>query len=400
MSPAPRTRRPRRAGVALLAALVASMIAVPGLRPVRADELSDKLANEQNQRKQVSQQIDSLRRQIAAAKDQEARLQLTIQSIDLQIHQTEQAISDGQAKLDGIDHDLDTAQKQLADTRTRLAVDKKELSGQLIYIYKQGQTSMLNKVLGSSTFNEFWQQLINLRRLAGSQQDTLTAVIVEEQQVDKLVADITVKQGQQKQALADLKSAADGLQVQLSARQAAAAQLAQVQAYDAQQLLLAEQSAKEVDAEIAATKQAMEEAARRGGGNGHFVWPEQGPITQGFGCTPYQFEPYDANCATRHFHTGIDIGAAWGTPVGAGDAGIAYTYYSGYGYGNHVIIVHGNGWVSVYGHLASFAVGNGQGVGRGQTIGYEGSTGNSTGPHLHFEVRLNDNPVNPLQYLS
>jgi murein DD-endopeptidase MepM/ murein hydrolase activator NlpD len=64
-----------------------------------------------------------------------------------------------------------------------------------------------------------------------------------------------------------------------------------------------------------------------------------------------------------------------------------------------VIIVHGNGWLSLYGHLASFAVGNGQGVGRGQTIGYEGSTGNSTGPHLHFEIRLNDVPQNPLQYL-
>jgi murein DD-endopeptidase MepM/ murein hydrolase activator NlpD len=61
--------------------------------------------------------------------------------------------------------------------------------------------------------------------------------------------------------------------------------------------------------------------------------------------------------------------------------------------------VHGNGWVSIYGHLASFAVGNGQAVGRGQTIGYEGSTGNSTGPHLHFEIRLNDTPQNPLQYL-
>ena len=161
-----------------------------------------------------------------------------------------------------------------------------------------------------------------------------------------------------------------------------------------------QRSAAELDAQIAAIKEAMAAAARRGGGNGHFVWPESGPITQGFGCTPYQFEPWDPNCASHHFHTGIDIGAAWGTPVGAGDAGIAYTYYSSYGYGNHVIIVHGNGWVSIYGHLASFAVGNGQAVGRGQTIGYEGSTGNSTGPHLHFEIRLNDVPQNPLQYLS
>jgi murein DD-endopeptidase MepM/ murein hydrolase activator NlpD len=395
MSRAPRSRRPRGLGALMLFVLTAAMIAIPGLRPASADELSDRQA----QRNQVSHQMDSLKAQIAAAKDQESKLQLVIQSIDLQIQQAEQSINDAQAKLDQIGRDLDAAQHQLAETRARLAVDKAELSHQLIYIYKQGQTSMMNKVLGSATFNQFWQQLIDLRRLAGSQQDTLSQVQKEEQEVDRLVADIGAKQVQQKQALADLKSQADQLQVQLGARQAAVVELQQVQAEDARKLAEAEKSAAELDAQIAAIKEAMAEAARRGGGNGHFVWPENGPITQGFGCTPYAFEPYDANCPSRHFHTGIDIGASWGTPVGAGDAGIAYTYYSSYGYGNHVIVVHGNGWVSIYGHLASFAVGNGQSVGRGQTIGYEGSTGNSTGPHLHFEIRLNDTPQNPLQYL-
>jgi len=322
-----------------------------------------------------------------------------IHESDIQLEKAIESYNYANVQLDQIDADLASAQQQLADTRARLAQDKKELASQLVVIYKQGETSTINRVLGSSSFNSFWQQLIDLRRLAGSQQDTLKAVQDAETQVTRLVADVTAKQAQQKQALADLRTQADGLQVQLSARQATVAELQQVQAQDAAQLALAEQSAKELDQQIAAIKEAMAEAARRGGGNGHFVWPEQGPITPGFGCTPYQFENYDPDCPSKHFHTGIDIGDAWGTPVGAGDAGIAYTYYSSYGYGNHVIIVHGNGWVSVYGHLASFAVGNGQAVGRGQTIGYEGSTGNSTGPHLHFEVRYNDNPVNPLNYL-
>ncbi len=390
-----RPRRPRGLGILMLSVLAVAVVSGPGLSPASADQLSDAQAK----RDAIGKQMDSLRGQIAAAKDQESKLQLTIQSIDLQVQQTEQNITDAQAKLDQIDADLDRATKDLADTRARLAVDKKELAQQLIVIYKQGETSTINRVLGSSTFNQFWQQLIDLRRLASSQQDTLDAVTADEKRVNQLVADITTKQGQQKQALADLKTQADGLQVQLSAREATVAELQRVQAQDAAQLALAEQSAKEVDNEIAQIKAAQEAAARRGGGNGHFVWPEQGPITQGFGCTPYQFENYDPNCPSRHFHTGIDIGAPWGTPVGAGDAGIAYTYYSGYGYGNHVIVVHGNGWISLYGHLASFAVGNGQAVGRGQTIGYEGSTGNSTGPHLHFEVRLNDTPVDPLHYL-
>jgi murein DD-endopeptidase MepM/ murein hydrolase activator NlpD len=398
MFPAPRSRRRPggRVGAGLLALLAAAMVLMPGIRPTSADELSDK----QNQRNQLNGLMDSLRQQIQDAKDQEAQLQAVIVSIDSRIDQTEQSINAAQARLDAIGVDLADAQAQLVATRAKLAQDKAQLSDQLVLIYKQGRTSTINQVLGASSFNEFMQRLIDLRQLAGSQQQTLKLVQQEEAQVNALVARIRKQQDEQKALLSQLHGQADALQVELGARQAAQDRLQQVQAADAQKLAEMQKSAAELDAQIAAIKEAMAEAARRGGGNGHFVWPEQGPITQGFGCTPYQFEPWDPNCPSHHFHTGIDIGAAWGTPVGAGDAGIAYTYYSSYGYGNHVIIVHGNGWVSIYGHLASFAVGNGQNVGRGQTIGYEGSTGNSTGPHLHFEIRLNDVPQNPLQYLS
>jgi murein DD-endopeptidase MepM/ murein hydrolase activator NlpD len=377
----------------MLSLLTTAMVFAP--RPTAADELSDK----QNQAKQIQGLMDSLKQKIQEAKDQESQLQAVINSLDSRIQQTEQSINAGQAKLDQIGAALSDAQTQLATTRAKLAVDKRQLAEELVFIYKEGGTSTINQVLGSSSFNQFWQKLIDLRRLASSQQNILTTVQTEEAQVTSLVATISDEQSQQKQLLASLHSQASELQVELGARQAAVLQLQQVQAADAKKLAEAEQALKDVDNEIAAIKAAMAAAAARGGGNGHFVWPEQGPITQGFGCTTYPFEPWDPNCATHHFHSGIDIGAAWGTPVGAGDAGIAYTYVSSYGYGNHVIIVHGNGWVSIYGHLASFAVGNGQGVGRGQTIGYEGSTGNSTGPHLHFEIRLNDVPQNPLQYL-
>jgi murein DD-endopeptidase MepM/ murein hydrolase activator NlpD len=394
---APRlTRRPGgRAGSVLLVAVTLALILVPGARPAAADQLSDA----QSKRDAVSKQMDQLKQAIQNAKDAETRVKAIIASLDLQISTTEHNISDAQAKLDQIGRDLAAAQAQLADTRAKLARDKKQLAQELVYIYKQGDASTLNQVLGANTFNDFWQKLIDLRRLASSQQTTLRHVQDEEKQVTDLVARVADQQKQQQGLLADLKTQADNLQVQLGARQLAVAELERVQAQDAILLAQAEQSAKEIDAQIAQIKAEMEAAARRGGGNGHFVWPESGPITQGFGCTPYPFEPWDPNCASHHFHSGIDIGASWGTPVGAGDAGIAYTYVSSYGYGNHVIIVHGNGWVSIYGHLASFAVGNGQGVGRGQTVGYEGSTGNSTGPHLHFEIRLNDVPQNPLQYL-
>jgi murein DD-endopeptidase MepM/ murein hydrolase activator NlpD len=397
MFPAPHPRRPGgRAGGVLLALLTAAMVLVPTVRLTSADELSDK----QGQRNQLGNLIDSMKKQIQAAKDQESALQQVIYSIDAKVADTEDSITQAQDRLDAIGADLAVAQSQLAAVQAKLAVDKGELARQLVIIYKQDRTSTINAVFSSSDFNEFMSRLIDLRQLARSQQSTLRAVQQEEAQATGLVARIRGEQAQQRSVLSSLREQAAALQAELSARQEAQAALQQLQAEDQQKLAEMEKSAAELDAQIAAIKEAMAEAARHGGGNGHFVWPEQGPITQGFGCTPYQFEPWDPDCPSRHFHTGIDIGAPWGTPVGAGDAGIAYTYYSDYGYGNHVIIVHGNGWVSIYGHLASFAVSNGQAVGRGQTIGYEGSTGNSTGPHLHFEIRLNDQPQNPLQYLS
>src|SRR5581483_10295862 len=122
------------------------------------------------------------------------------------------------------------------------------------------------------------------------------------------------------------------------------------------------------------------------------------PITQGFGCTDYWAEPPGDGCA--HFHSGIDIAGNYGQDIFAADSGVVNTYSSSYGYGNYIVITHGNGYSTLYGHMSGFNVGSGAVVHRGDVIGFEGSTGNSSGPHLHFEVRVNGTPVNPCGYLD
>jgi murein DD-endopeptidase MepM/ murein hydrolase activator NlpD len=98
-------------------------------------------------------------------------------------------------------------------------------------------------------------------------------------------------------------------------------------------------------------------------------------------------------------HEGIDLGAAYGSPIAAAGAGsVIYAGWLG-GYGNLTVIDHGGGLATAYGHQSSIVVSCGQDVSQGQTIGYVGSTGHSTGPHLHFEVRVNGAPVDPLGYL-
>jgi murein DD-endopeptidase MepM/ murein hydrolase activator NlpD len=118
-------------------------------------------------------------------------------------------------------------------------------------------------------------------------------------------------------------------------------------------------------------------------------------ISQGFGCTSFSFEPIDLACPGRHWHSGIDLATARGTPVMATLPGIATVILSATGYGLHVIIDHGGGLSSLYGHLDTVLIETGDAVMAGEVIGTVGATGNATGPHLHFEIRRDGIPEDP-----
>lgn len=143
--------------------------------------------------------------------------------------------------------------------------------------------------------------------------------------------------------------------------------------------------------------QIMAIQARSGGavryGGGVMLWPANGPQTSPFG---YRFHPV---LKYRRLHAGIDIGARHGSPVKAAATGTVIVANYGGGYGNRVVIDHGGGISTLYGHMSRLGVREGQKVSKGQQIGNIGSTGISTGPHLHFEVRINGKPVNPRKYL-
>ena len=123
------------------------------------------------------------------------------------------------------------------------------------------------------------------------------------------------------------------------------------------------------------------------------LWPVQGQVTGSFG---ERIDPFNGEGA---FHSGVDIGSSYGAPIIApADGTVTFTDTLG-GYGKAIMIDHGNGISTRYGHLSGFAVTAGQKVHRGDVIGYVGESGRSTGPHLHYEVRINDTPVNPYKYL-
>jgi len=129
---------------------------------------------------------------------------------------------------------------------------------------------------------------------------------------------------------------------------------------------------------------------------GTFVRPVDGAVvSQGFGCTGVSIEQPDPDCPGGHWHSGIDLAAPLGTPVVAAAAGEAHVVESTTGFGLHVVIDHGGGLRTLYGHLSSVTVADGAAVSAGEAIGGLGSSGNSTGPHLHFEVDRNGIAENP-----
>ena len=156
---------------------------------------------------------------------------------------------------------------------------------------------------------------------------------------------------------------------------------------------------KERQAARAAAAAAAAQSAGQGSsytwvqGTGQLGWPVSGEITSPYG---YRVHPI---WGTTIYHSGIDIGVDEGTPVHAADSGVIV--WSGWmgGYGYAVVIDHGNGLSTLYGHNSELAVDEGQSVSKGQVVAYAGSTGNSTGPHVHFEVRENGDPVDPMGYL-
>ncbi len=163
---------------------------------------------------------------------------------------------------------------------------------------------------------------------------------------------------------------------------------------------LYERQLAELEAESQAIARRLRALMERGAGRaradkpwtGRFIRPVNGRLTSGFGMRVHPI------FRVRKMHTGIDISAPTGTPILAADSGVVVEagYIRGYGY--TVIIDHGGGVATLYAHCSALLVRVGQEVRQGQTIARVGSTGYSTGPHLHFEVRINGEPVNPAQY--
>lgn len=361
----------------------------------------------------LTNQLDSIQQQVNQQNAIKSDAETVIGSVSEQLRQIEGQLRQATTELNtiteqrvAVENDITLNERQLAEAQKRLEGREAVFYKRVRDIYINGRLSYLDVVIGSKDFSDFANRLEVLKRIIDSDINLISEIKKERAQIEahkkKLEEDRAKlveleKAALAKQAEIEQKKAERNVVLQKAQNDRAVA----IQAIEELNASSAQISAmlKERQAARAAAAAAAAQSAGQGSsytwvqGTGQLGWPVSGEITSPYG---YRVHPI---WGTTIYHSGIDIGVDEGTPVHAADSGVIV--WSGWmgGYGYAVVIDHGNGLSTLYGHNSELAVDEGQSVSKGQVVAYAGSTGNSTGPHVHFEVRENGDPVDPMGYL-
>lgn len=356
--------------------------AVPSL----AENLEAELSDVQSQMNEAQHRKELAEEQIGSVSELLRHIQSELDMALNELHAIEVQQSQVNAQIQQTEVELAAAQKRL-DERERI------LNKRLRDVYMHGKLNYLEVILGAKNFTDFANRLEFLKRIVSADLNLITEIRAERELILQKKQQLEV----QRQQLAKLQAEAEAKKTVVeNKKQDQLIVLARLQDEKA----LAEASyaelqatSQDIEARIRARQQQGASAGQVMHGSGVFIWPTSGPITSPFG---YRIHPI---FGTQIYHSGIDIGVDTGTPIMAADNGVVIEadWLGGYGYA--VVIDHGNGLSTLYGHNSELAVSPGQSVQQGQVIAYAGSTGYSTGPHCHFEVRVNGSPVDPMGYL-
>ena len=363
----------------------------------------------------LNQQISVVQEQIDVLDEKIGALQVKIDGLNVNIDKLATEIAEHDAKIEKLQGEITAAKDELDTTFEQLKV-------RLRASYISGSSSMLELLLTSDDVSKFLIRAEYIKRSSDKDQEIMDSL---EDQIDELKT-LETEEKEQRKVVADKKSVFDAEKAELVENQneiKSSANILENKKSDLSnkkseaasminQLNKDTQTYKNLIAEIESDMEEMEEKFREQTSSGSasgsvtlspggWAWPV--PMAGTYVSSPYGYRIHPIY-GTYRMHTGIDIsgGGINGQRIVASKAGtVTYANWGyGGGYGNYVIVDHGGGYSTLYAHCSSLAVSSGQYVKQGQTIAYVGSTGASTGPHLHFEVRINGNHTNPLNYVS
>ena len=359
----------------------------------------------------LTNQLSNIQQQMTNEANKKSEAEKTIGTVYEQLHAIQRDLDTATAELKQVqadriqlDKDITKTEAELKAAQARLQSREKVFYKRVRDIYINGRLSYLDVVIGSKDFSDFANRMEMLKRILQSDMDLINTIKTEREEIAskkaKLEADRAKvleleKVAQEKQNVINQKKAERQavLERAMNDRDTAERAYNELMASSASITAMLQQRAAERAAAAAASSQGGGGGATWVQGTGQLSAPVNAPITSNFG---WRIHPI---YGTRRLHAGTDFGVDEGTPVHAADGGVVVEagWVSGYGY--TVVIDHGNGMSTLYAHNSDVAVSPGQTVSKGQVVSYSGNTGGTTGPHLHFEVRINGEPTDPMGYL-
>lgn len=376
----------RQAAAAMVLAAMVGLVAVP-VTPVRAEDITQYENDLQNLSKKIQEQLGK----IGQIKKEVNSVASQLDEIETDLEQNRSQLRSVESRLMAKQQEVDENKKLIEHTEKKINERSQVLNKRIRDIYMNGQVSYVDVLFGAKDFGDFVNRYELLKRVLKNDTELIAKTKAERELVvakkADLERDLATIQVLRQQAVEKRNVVASRYQAKREVLNGLEAeQNAAQRSYDELQ-----QASNRIEQMIRARKGGS--APTGGKATGSYIWPTAGPVTSAFG---WRTHPIFGN---KRLHAGIDIGNDHGEPIVAADGGVVITagWISGYGY--TVIIEHNGTYSTLYGHASELLVSEGQVVRQGQLIARVGETGYTTGPCLHFEVRVNGSPTQPLDYL-
>ena len=387
----------------LAVVLVGTFVISLPVYAAKTDEIKSKIEQSRTQQNQKEQEIQNM-------EEQQQDVMLEKQALDQQITEIQKNIDEIDSVIEESDQQIAAKNVELEEAEERLTAADDQLKQRVKSMYMNGNTSYLEILFGAESFSDFITRVNMLKFIVDNDNKIIAEVVEDKNTIEQAKAVIEEQKSEQETAKGLQEEEKQRMEESVARQQEIMESLEndldKLRAEQEKLKASEDELMREMDRIEAEEKAAQQRAASSGSsssttvtrGSGVMGWPlaVNGTITSRFG--------YRSDTAIND-HTGVDIAAPTGTAILAADSGtVSLVKYDAGGYGNYVLINHGGGMFTLYGHCSATYVSVGQSVSKGQKIAAVGSTGYSTGPHLHFEVRINGGingvRVDPLPYIS
>ncbi|MGB8795981.1 MAG: peptidoglycan DD-metalloendopeptidase family protein [Candidatus Aquilonibacter sp.] len=385
-----------------IVAILMMLLLIPSFASAKSTTLQQRIEAERQKAAAIQAKLHAKKQQLNAATVKVQGLQTQLNETNTAITQVSSHLNDLNVQEHSTERKADWNAVQLRAAQQSLKLHDDLLRRRLVEIYENGDLSYAAVLLSARSFTEFVERWQDLHLLINANEDAVRErraaagrVASVQAELQRNALELTAEQQDQQRTRNQLASLADErrnlVAVADDQRRHVAGEVAEMEDLSASEEAQLEGLIRQRESQLEAQRKAEGITGYQGPSSapGAFAWPVSGTITSPFG---WRSNPFGG---APEFHQGLDIAAPTGTTITASAGGTVLMAQWYGGYGNYILIDDGGGYSTGYGHLSAFYVSAGQQVKQGQAIGAVGCTGECTGPHVHFEIRVNGKPVDP-----